>query len=112
MPAVGYGFFRLVMGLFFGSLIWLLSSMLFPYFSSVPRGDLLTYLLIYVPIRWLEWTILAMIMARGTRPISWLMHWTDSSSRWRVGGIALSCLADLPIVASADWRLPVGRFLC
>ena len=112
MPAIGYGFLRLFIGLFFGLLIWLLSSMLLPLFSSLPRGDVLTYFLIYVPIRWIEWTILAMIIARGVRRISWVFLWGDRISRWRLGGIVVSCLADIPIIAFADWTLPVGRFLC
>ena len=112
MPAIGYGFLRLFMGLFFGVLIWLFSSMLVPLFASMPRVDVLTYLLIYVPVRWIEWTILAMIMARRTSRISWLFAWSDRISRWRLGGIAISCLADIPVIAFADWVLPVGRFLC
>ena len=31
---------------------------------------------------------------------------------WRLGGIAISCLADIPLIASLGGVVPVGRFLC
>jgi hypothetical protein len=31
---------------------------------------------------------------------------------WRLGGIVISCLADIPLVISLGGVIPTGRFLC
>jgi len=46
--AVAYGFLRLFMGLFFGVLIWLLSTTLMTRLGYGFSQNLLTYLLVYV----------------------------------------------------------------
>ena len=112
LSAIGYGFLRLVMGVFFGALIWILGSAVAQVLVAAPHHDVFTYLLVYVPVRWVEWTILAWFIARRTQRISLSFSWKDISARWRLGGIAISCLADIPVIALADWMLPVGRFLC
>ncbi|HYL85146.1 MAG TPA: hypothetical protein VE263_12995 [Candidatus Angelobacter sp.] len=102
--AAGYGFLRLLMGIFFGILIWILGTMLAVNIVNAPHRDVITYLAVYVPVRWVEWTILAWIIAR------------NSANRigygWRFGGIAISCLADIPLIAATGWMLPIGRFFC
>jgi hypothetical protein len=102
--ATAYGFFRLLMGVFFGSVIWLVGTMVAASLWKAPQHDFITYLLVYVPVRWAEWTILAWIIARESAQ--------KIGYGWRLGGIAISCLADIPIIAAAGWTLPLGRFFC
>ena len=75
--------------------------------------NVIAYLSVYVPVRWIEWTIMAILILPG--PISpW--HWIVGNGRmdrlWRLGGIAISCLADIPLIVSLGGVIPVGRFLC
>jgi len=102
--AGGYGFLRLLMGVFFGILIWILGTMVAGNLWDVPHRDIVTYLLVYVPVRWVEWSILDWIMARKSG--------TKMGYAWRFGGIAVSCVADIPIMAATGWMLPLGRFFC
>jgi hypothetical protein len=102
--ATGYGFLRLLMGIFFGVVIWILGTMVAANMVNAPHRDVLTYLLVYVPVRWVEWTILAWIIARNAGK--------GLSYKWRLGGIGISCLADIPLIAATGWMLPIGRFFC
>jgi hypothetical protein len=45
-----YGFFRLFMGLFFGVAIWMLSSVVLSHIGYGLPQNVLTYLLVYVPV--------------------------------------------------------------
>jgi hypothetical protein len=111
--ALGFGLLRLLMGLFFGAVIYLASSFLAPVLWPFPGGNVLTYASTYVPTRWVEWTLMAMFITPGSRSLgSWLFGWNRASRLWRLGGIGISCLADLPIIAAAGWILPLGRFMC
>jgi len=104
MAATGYGLLRLLMGVFFGIVIWLLGTMVAGSLWKTSQRDIITYLLVYVPVRWVEWTILAWVIARNSPE--------RIGYGWRFGGIAISCLADVPIIAAAGWMLPLGRFFC
>jgi hypothetical protein len=111
--AVAYGFLRLFLGFFFGVLIFLLSSSLMSALGSGLSQNVVTYLLVYVPVRWIEWTIMAMILVPGWFPLSrWVIGTGRNDRSWRLGGIAISCLADIPLIASLGGVVPVGRFLC
>jgi hypothetical protein len=111
--AVAYGFLRLFLGFFFGVLIFLLSSSLMSALGSGLSQNVVTYLLVYVPVRWIEWTIMAMILVPGWFPLSrWVIGTGGNDRSWRLGGIAISCLADIPLIASLGGVVPVGRFLC
>jgi hypothetical protein len=71
------------------------------------------YVLIYVPVRYLEWSIMAALLgAKGSEAY----RISDAATqRWIVKGIGLSYLADLPMIllyAASGSLLPVGRFLC
>jgi len=101
------------MGLFFGVLIWLLSTTLMTRLGYGFSQNLLTYLLVYVPVRWIEWTIMAMIIMPASFPLWRWAGGTHINDRlWRLGGIAISCLADIPLIVSLGGVVPVGRFLC
>jgi hypothetical protein len=111
--ALLFGLLRLIMGLFFGVVIWLASSWML---SAVGYGlpqNVLAYLLVYVPVRWIEWSIMAALIA--PQPFSatgWLIGSTPADRYWRLGGIVISCLADIPMIVDLGGVIPTGRFLC
>ena len=111
--AVIFGTIRLSLGFFFGVLIYFLSSAVI---TSLPAGlpeNVITYLLVYVPVRWVEWSIMAMLILPGPMSLSQRIAGTGQSDRlWRLGGIAISCIADIPLIASLGGAIPVGRILC
>ena len=111
--AIAYGFLRLLLGFFFAVLIWLLSSVLISRLGSGAPQSIVTYLLVYIPVRWVEWTIMAMFIVPNSHPF---LRWSVGTGRidrlWRVGGIAISCVADIPLIMSLGGVIPVGRFLC
>ncbi len=111
--ALGIGLIRLLMGLIFGVVIYLIGSMVYSALIDLPATDLLTYLVVYVPVRWLEWSIIAMLVAPAARKFSWFWLGLNTRDRlWRCGGILISCVADIPMIIALGGILPVGRFLC
>lgn len=113
-PALGFGFVRLALGVFFGACIFLVGAM--GHFS-VPQHSWVVYFAVYVPVRWVEWSIMSMLLNReGTSLASFLLGRSWSERWWRLGGIAVSHLADVPLIlggsGSPSEMLPVGRFLC
>lgn len=108
-----YGFLRLLMGLFFGVAIWLISSLLISHIGNDLAQNILTYVLVYVPVRWIEWSIMAALIVPGPFPFVRRTSGTSPRDRnWRLGGIAISCLADIPLIVSLGGVIPTGRFLC
>jgi hypothetical protein len=111
--SLAYGFLRLFLGFFFGVLIFLLSSSLMSMLGSGLSQNVATYLAVYVPVRWIEWAIIAMLIVPDSLS---LLDWTIGTGAkdrlWRLGGITISCLADIPLIASLGGVVPVGRFLC
>jgi hypothetical protein len=110
---------RLAMGLGFGFVIWMASSAIFPALRTASYDlpefipSALTYLAVYVPVRWIEWGIFDLGLNRDARsPQGFLLGSGSRSRRWRAGGIAISCLADIPVIAAMGGRLPIGRFMC
>ena|SRR5215475_3022765 len=112
LSAIGFGVLRLFMGVFFGLLIWMISSALAGTMKPSLARDAAIYAAVYVPVRWIEWTILAWLIAKEFRKVSWLFHWSDVTTRWRLGGIVISCLADIPLIYSLGGVIPTGRFMC
>jgi hypothetical protein len=111
--ALAYGFLRLLLGFCFGALIWFLSALLMYKLGYGFSQNVATYLLVYVPVRWLEWTIMAILILPGTHSFSRYFIGTSSQDRlWRLGGIAISCIADIPLIISLGGVIPTGRFLC
>jgi uncharacterized membrane protein YdjX (TVP38/TMEM64 family) len=108
-----YGAIRLSLGFFFGILIYLLSSALITSLSPGLPENFVTYLVVYVPVRWIEWTIMAILIMPGPiSPSRWMVGNGRPDRLWRLGGIAISCLADIPLIVSVGGVIPVGRFLC
>ncbi len=112
LPAIGFGILRLFMGVFFGLLIWMISSALAEGTTPWIVRDAAIYAAVYVPVRWIEWTILAWLIAKQFRKVSWAFRWSDVTTRWRLGGIVISCVADIPLIISLGGVIPVGRFFC
>ena len=111
--AIGFGFLRLLMGFFFGIAIYFLGSLSLTVLGSGLQQNVITYVLVYVPVRWIEWSIMSAILTGGvTHSSFWLLGWNPRDRYWRIGGILISCLADIPLIASLGGLLPTGRFLC
>ena len=108
-----YGFLRLLMGLFFGVVIWLISSIVLSHIGYGLPQNILTYVLVYVPVRWIEWSIMAtLILPDSFTLLRWISGTSPRDRNWRLGGIVISCLADIPLIASLGGVIPTGRFLC
>jgi len=113
VPALGWGLLRLLIGVFFGVGIFLIGGVLH---RNAPQHPWLSYFEIYAPVRWIEWSIMAMVLSTAPKSFGGFLLGTDGRSRlWRLGGTAVSHLADIPLILSAGKvteMLPVGRFLC
>ena len=105
------GFFRLCLGFFFGVLIYFLSSALMSQLGFGSGSSALTYLAVYVPVRWIEWSIMAAILVPGSFA-RFFLGGAKPDRLWRLGGIVISCLADIPLIISLGGVIPTGRFLC
>jgi hypothetical protein len=98
-----WGLVRVFLGLSFGLLIGsvVLSFRILPTLTWL--GPRLTwfflYLLIYLPVRLIEWSILA----------RWLRV---SDYSWRLQGIMVSCTVDFLQIVLLGSLIPIGRFVC
>ena len=111
--SVMYGFFRLLMGFFFGVAIWMISTVVLSHIGYGLPQNILTYVLVYVPVRWIEWSIMAALIVPDSFPLPrWISGTSPRDRNWRLGGIVISCLADIPLIASLGGVIPTGRFLC
>jgi len=70
--SVMYGFFRLLMGFFFGVAIWMISTVVLSHIGYGLPQNILTYGLVYVPVRWIEWSIMAALIVPDSFP---LLRW-------------------------------------
>jgi hypothetical protein len=112
--AFGFGLVRLLLGVFFGVSIFVIGAM--GHFNA-PVHSWLAYFAVYAPVRWIEWSIMSCLLNReGLSFSSFLLGRSWKERLWRLGGIAVSHLADLPLIlggsGSPNEMLPVGRFLC
>jgi hypothetical protein len=113
LRALGFGIFRLFMGFLFGILIYLLSSGLITHIGAGLPQNTITYLAVYVPVRWIEWSIMSALLVRGATSRSpWILGSNSRDRYWRFGGILISCLADIPLIISLGGVIPTGRFMC
>src|SRR5262252_7300667 len=105
------GMLRLFLGLFLGVVIYLLSSALLSHLGYGLASNVVTYLCVYIPVRWVEWSLMAALLLSPSIP-QFLFGTAKTDRLWRVGGIAISCLADIPLILSLGGVIPTGRFLC
>jgi len=79
-----------------------------------PENSWLVYLAIYVPVRYVEWSILALLT--GVKAGQTFKITSIATQGWILGGIVVSHVADLPLILfggeGPGGFLPVGRFLC
>jgi hypothetical protein len=126
--ALGFGLLRLLLGIVFGVSLFLGAAVL--QVGNSGLGHLAIYLLMYVPLRWVEWSIMGYLLQPDASSLLIAparMHAGAAGSLaaghgpraagvfWKLGGILVSHLADLPVILRAggiDNMLPIGRFLC
>lgn len=94
------GAFRLALGIGLGLFIYVAALSM----NNATRNAPLTYVSIYVPVRVLEWTVMHVFVARK-------FQW-PASVGWILGGIIVSCLADVPLGMMNGGVVPVGRPFC
>jgi hypothetical protein len=111
LGSLALGFLRLCLGLLFGVLIYLLSATLLSHLGYGLAPNILTYLAVYVPVRWIEWSIMAVILLPGSFA-QFFVGVRKPDRLWRLGGIVISCLADIPLIIGLGGVIPTGRFLC
>jgi hypothetical protein len=99
LRAGAFGLLRLVIGVLAGATIFFLMP-------TSATHLLQKYIGIYVPVRLVEWFILALIVRRGSTQKTEGMFW------WCVGGIAVSFVADLASPEGLAGHFCVGRCLC
>ncbi len=91
---------RLAIGVALGLFIFVAALSM----NNATKNAPLTYFSIYVPVRVLEWTVLHVFVAKR-------FQWPGSVA-WILGGIIVSCLADVPLGMMNGGVVPVGRPLC
>lgn len=100
VKAAGFGVLRLAIGIIFGIAIFLV--------IPTQSEDLLwKYIMIYFPVRMVEWSILAWIIARNSETQAILKTVT-----WCLGGIVVSFVADFASPEGIAGHFCVGRCLC
>ncbi len=116
LTAFGLGTLRLLTGLGFGIVIWLSGSLVFValILASSDQATLLpgivSYLAVYVPVRWVEWGIFELVLHPESRSKTGFLLGANARTRaWRLGGVVVSCLGDIPVIVSGG-GLPVGPF--
>ena len=95
-----YGFLRLLMGVFFGMGIFLAALTM----NNAVKNSMLTYLVVYVPVRVIEWSLMLLILRRQGAVSQYLP--------WVAGGVVISCLTDIPLGIMEGGVVPVGRPFC
>ena len=110
--ALGIGLIPLLIGLVFGVVISLGSLVYSALIGlpGLPATGLVVYVAVYVPVRWVEWTLMSMIFAYNTRDFS-LVGINSRDRLWRCGGVFISCVTDVPLIIVLRGSLQVGRFL-
>jgi len=98
--AVGFGFLRLAIGVAFGIAIFFVVP-------TQPEGLLWKYIVIYAPVRMVEWFILVLIIGRKSDSQT-----TLNSVTWCLGGIVVSFAADFASPEGVAGHFCVGRCLC
>ena len=110
-----FGSLRLLLGVVVGVSIFLLGGIMH---WAAWNNLVLQYLTVYVPVRWFEWGLMELLIVRDQShgPLFSLLAGGDAKTRlWRLGGIVVSHLADLPLIFGSGGvheMLPGGRFLC
>lgn len=108
---IGFGCVRLGLGMLFGVAIFFIGGSLH---LNTPSHPWIAYVLVYAPVRYVEWSILAALLGATGGEVYRIGD--AATQKWILGGIVVSHLADLPLILftyeGTKGFLPVGRFLC
>jgi hypothetical protein len=112
LRALELALWRLLLGIVLGFGIYVASTLVALSVGTYGVSpQIVAYLVVYVPVRWFEWAILERSL-RPLRSVRGFLLDVDRRGRgWRVGGIAVSCAADL-VLFSYFGSMPIGRFFC
>jgi hypothetical protein len=108
-----FGFYRLLLGFGFGFLVFLAAAALESNGGNTGHSSTaLEYVLVYLPIRWIEWTFMAVVILPGSnRFFQWFSGLNNADRLWRLGGIAISFLGDASLFFIVK-HVEIGRILC
>ena len=91
VAAVGLGLLRFAIGLFFALLIYVASTNLYGHLAGVEARSVLTYAAVYVPVRWVEWSLMSLLLVSDSRSVLGFALGAGVRDRvWRASGIATS----------------------
>jgi hypothetical protein len=100
IKSAGFGILRLGIGVAFGLVIFFLVQ-------AQPEDVLWKYVAIYLPVRMVEWLIMALIIGRKSGRQS-----AFNSIAWCLGGILVSFVADFASPEGVAGHFCIGRCLC
>jgi hypothetical protein len=104
--AAALGVLRLAIG-------WMSGLLVAPLAIAAVQADRVPvfYFTALVLVRWFEWGLIGMLMPRQPRTAATFAAGASTRGRfWRLGGIAVSYLADAPFLLAAGF--PRGRLFC
>ncbi len=94
-----------------GASYWLQSVYDFSRYGEV-GFYLLAYVIFYLPLRWVAWSIVAPLVNPTTRSLrAVLLCSGGNDAKWRAVGVLASCSVDLLLVAITG-TVPIGKFFC
>jgi hypothetical protein len=109
LKATAYGLLRLLIGLVMASPLFILATLIFDWQHPLVSG-LIVYLIVYLPTRWLEWGLLEVIINPKSRRLAYfLCGYNEASRRWRVGGLIICAIFDVPVMLLSGGA-PLGNF--
>jgi hypothetical protein len=109
LAAFLFGLLRLALGLTLILILLFLTAAIYDEKNPFNTG-LLAYLLVNLPVHWLEWSVMDVIMNRKSRALKFFIPGSSSASRyWRLGGVGINVLLDIPLIFATN-GLPVGNF--
>ncbi len=111
--ALNFGGIRVALGLPFGLVILFVATKML---AGAPRflgpwyeltKDIWAYMGSYIPVHWFEWSILGVLMAVGRFSVRNLLLGSNKRNiYWRLAGIAVSLIADIPILIAFGGLIP------
>jgi hypothetical protein len=86
------GLLRTAIGLLLGALVWVFLST----WIGTPGffKNWVHSLLVFIPVRWLEWGLIELAITHSIEPNSLLFGASGKFRLWRVGGIVISYVSD------------------
>lgn len=105
LKGIGLGFVKLLIGITFNFIlvIRVMDELPFLNLYMYKYGFILMYFAIHIPLRWVEWAIMDMIVSPTSATLkSFLFGYSKSSRFWRTGGIIISFTTDILILLTID----------